>query len=127
VVSARQKTDFMKMVRDDYDGQVKVEITFDAFKHTLEKNLSSNSRVMTIRFLMGEPKIIGRKLMYPVEMPGFAIYNPDRDGAMSDDEATGFLLRNALDRAHPGASALLVRANDLDSHLRLSVNGASLN
>jgi hypothetical protein len=98
--------EFIQMVQDDYSGHVKVEILFDVRN---EKRLGflEGLCAMSIKLLLGKPEIIGPSLEYPVELPAFGIYDPDSDGKMSEDAVTGFMLRRALERTYPGATALL--------------------
>ena len=98
--------EFIQMVQDDYSGHVKVEILFDVRN---EKRLGflEGRCAMSIKLLLGKPEIIGQRLEYPVELPSFWIYDAERDGEMSQDAAIGFLLRRALERTYPGATALL--------------------
>jgi hypothetical protein len=105
-MSHSEEEEFIQMVRDDYSGHVKVEILFDVRK---EKRLAflEGRCAMSVKLLLGKPEIIGPSLEYPVELPAFGIYDPDSDGKMSEDAATGFMLRRALERTYPGATALL--------------------
>jgi hypothetical protein len=101
-----EEEEFIQMVRDDYSGHVKVEILFDVRN---EKRLGflEGRWAISIKLLLGKPEIIGSSLEYPVELPAFGIYDPNHDGKMSEDAATGFILRRALERTYPGATALL--------------------
>ncbi|MGA3327168.1 MAG: hypothetical protein ABSF45_22110 [Terriglobia bacterium] len=98
--------EFIQMVQNDYSGHVKIEVLFDVRN---EKRLVflEGRCAMSIKLLLGKPKIIGPSLIYPVELPAFWIYDADHDGKMSEDAATGFMLRRALERTYPGATALL--------------------
>ena len=98
--------EFIQMVQEDYSGYVKVEILFDVRN---EKRLGflEGCFAMSIKLLLGKPEIIGPSLEYPVELPAFGIYDPSSDGKMSEDAATGLMLRRALERTYPGATALL--------------------
>jgi hypothetical protein len=98
--------EFIHMVQDDYSGQVKVEILFD-MRNERRLGFLEGRCVMSIKLLLGKPEIIGSSLEYPVEMPAFGIYDPDREGKMSEDAVTGLMLRRALERTYPGATALL--------------------
>jgi len=98
--------EFIHMVQDDYSGHVKVEILFDV-RNGKWLGFLEGCCAMSIKLLLGKPEIIGSRLEYPVEMPAFGIYDPDRDGKMSEDAATGLMLRRALERTYPGATALL--------------------
>ena len=98
--------EFIQMVQDDYSGQVKVEILFD-MRNEKRLGFLEGLCAMSIKLLLGKPEIIGPSLEYPVELPAFGIYDPNHDGKMSEDAATGFMLRRALERTYPGATALL--------------------
>ena len=97
---------FIEMVRESYNGQAKVEIDINLSEERLF-DFPEGHRALSLRLLLGNPKIIGAELIHPVELPAFGIYNPDRDGDMSEDAATGFMLRSALWRTNPGAPVLL--------------------
>ena len=86
--------EFIHMVQGDYSGHVKVKILFDVRN---EKRLGflEGRCAMSIKLLLGKPQIIGSRLEYPVELPAFGIYDPNRDGKMSEDAAIGFMLRSA--------------------------------
>jgi hypothetical protein len=60
-----------------------------------------------MRSLFGKPEVIGKETMHPLEMLAFGVYNPDRDGNMSEKVATGSMLRSALNHMCPGAPMLL--------------------
>jgi hypothetical protein len=98
--------EFIQMVQDDYSGHVKVEVLFD-LRNEKRLGFLEGHCAMSIKLLLGKPKMIGSGLEYPVELPAFGIYDPDRDGKMSEDAVTGFMLRRALGRTYPGATALL--------------------
>jgi len=98
--------EFIQMVQDDYSGLVKVEILFD-LRNDKRLGFLEGFCAMSIRLLLGKPEIIGPSLEYPVELPAFGIYDPDGDGMMSEDAVTGLMLRRALERTYPGATALL--------------------
>ena len=98
--------EFIQMVQDDYSGHVKVEILFD-LRNEKRLGFLEGRCAMSIKLLLGKPKIIGPSLEFPVELPAFGIYDPDHDGKMSEDTATGFMLRRALERTYPGATVLL--------------------
>lgn len=98
----QQEAPFLSMVRDQYGGQAKVDIIFDASNEKVRR-LPEGHRATSIRLLLGKPEVIGAERVYPVELPAFGIYNPDRDGNLSEDAATGFMLRSALNRTYPGA------------------------
>jgi hypothetical protein len=76
-----EEGEFIQMVRDDYSGHVKVEILFDLRS---EKRLGflEGRCAVSIKLLLGKPKIIGWSLEYPVELPAFGIYDPNHDGKM---------------------------------------------
>lgn len=98
--------EFVQMVQDDYSGLVKVEILFEMRN---EKRLAflEGRCALSIKLLLGKPEIIGPSLVYPVEWPAFGFYDPHHDGKMSEDAVTGFMLRRALERTYPGATALI--------------------
>jgi len=98
--------EFIHMVQDDYSGYVKVEILFDVRNEKRLRFLEGRC-AMSIKLLLGKPEIIGWSLEYPVELPAFGVYDPDRDGEMSEDAVTGFVLRRGLEQTYPGATALL--------------------
>jgi hypothetical protein len=98
--------EFIQMVQDDYSGHVKVEILFD-LRNEKRLGFLEGLCAMSIKLLLGKPEIIGSSLEYPVESPAFGIYDPDSDGEMSKDAATGLMVRRALKRTYPGATALL--------------------
>ena len=98
--------EFIQMVRDDYSGHVKVAVLFD-LRNDKRQEFLGGRWVVSIKLLLGKPEVIGPRLEYPVELPAFGIYDPSRDGKMSEDAATGFMLRRALERTYPGATALL--------------------
>ena len=102
----QSEEEFIHIVQDDYSGHVKVEMLFDISEGKGGQS-SEGHRAMSIRLLLGKSEIIGSKPEYPVELPAFGIYNPERDGTMSEDAAIGFMLRSALGRVYPGASVLL--------------------
>jgi hypothetical protein len=89
--------EFIQMVQDDYSGHVKVEVLFDVRN---EKRLGflEGRFAMSIKLFLGKPEILGPRLEYPVELPAFGIYDRISDGKMSEDAATGFMLRRALER-----------------------------
>jgi hypothetical protein len=98
--------EFIQMVQDDYSGHVKVEILFD-LRNEKRLGFLEGRCAMSIKLLLGKPEIIGPSLEYPVELPAFGFYDPNFDGKMSEDAATGLMLRRALERTYPGATALL--------------------
>lgn len=102
----RHEAQFIEVVRENYGGHAKVEILVNISKETFLQ-FPEGHRVMSIRLLLGKPEVVGAGFEYPVELPAFGIYNPNRDGEMSEDAATGFMLRTALDRTYPGAPVLL--------------------
>ena len=102
----RSEEEFIQMVQDDYSGYVKVEILFDLRNENRLRFLEGLC-AMSIKLLLGKPEIIGPSLEYPVELPAFGIYDPNYDGKMSEDAVRGLMLRRALERTYPGATALL--------------------
>ena len=103
----RHEAQFIEMVRERYHGHAKVEIIVNLSKEKTTLPVSEGARDMAIRLLLGEPKVIGDELLYPVELPMFGTYHAVSDGEMSEDAATGLMLRRALGRIFPGAAVLL--------------------
>ena len=83
-----------------------MEILFDVRKEKRLGFLESRC-AMSIKLLPGKPQIVGSRLEYPVELSTLGIYDPNRDGKMPEDAATGFSVRRALERTYPCATALL--------------------
>ena len=82
-------------MEDDYSGHVKVEVLFEVRKGKRMGFLEGRSG-LSIKLLLGKPQIVGCQTKYPVELPASGIYDPNRDGKMSEDAATGFMVRRAL-------------------------------
>jgi hypothetical protein len=107
VTRQQHEAQFIEMIRERYDGHAKVEIPVILSNDKTSLVLPEGARTMSVRLLLGMPEIIGAEMEYPVELPAFGTYNPERDGEMSEDAATGFMLRSALWRTYPGAPVLL--------------------
>lgn len=102
----RSEEEFIQMVQEDYSGHVKVEILFDLRNEKRLRFLEGRC-AMSIKLLLGIPEVIGSRQEYPVELPAFGIYDPDHDRKMSEDAVIGFMVRRAMERTYPGATALL--------------------
>lgn len=127
MIVTTQSADFLKTVRESYDGQARIEIDTGLSEVRFEAARPTYVRIL-IKVFLGRPVRVGDQLLYPGEIPALATFDVGRDGKMSWGEVCQFVLRRALDMAYPGASSLMDKDSDAlltTDRMRLLLSGAN--